>query len=49
MPCCNFGPDSKNIISSGDPTQDKSTVDAFVSAYGTMHRWRKMPDQARFW
>jgi len=42
-----FGPDSKSIISSGDPAQDKSTVDAFVSAYSTMHRWRKMPDEAQ--
>src|SRR5947209_7747953 len=42
-----FGPDSKEIISSGDPTQDKSTVDAFVGAYGTMHRWRKMPNEAQ--
>jgi hypothetical protein len=39
-----FGPDSKDVISSGDPVQDKTTVDAFVTAYGVMHRWRKMPD-----
>jgi Protein of unknown function (DUF2950) len=42
-----FGPESKEIIFSGDPVQDKSTVDAFKSAYGMMHRWRKMPDQAQ--
>jgi|SRR5579862_7875603 len=42
-----FGPDSKGVISSGDATQDKSTVDAFVAAYGVMHRWRKMPDDAQ--
>jgi hypothetical protein len=42
-----FGPDSKEIIFSGDPVQDKATVDAFVAAYGTMHRWRKMPDEAQ--
>jgi hypothetical protein len=42
-----FGPGSKEIISSGDATQDKSTVDAFVAAYGTMHRWRKMPDDGQ--
>lgn len=39
-----FGPGSKEIISSGDAVQDKSVVDAFGSAYGVMHRWRKMPD-----
>jgi hypothetical protein len=42
-----FGPDSKEIVFSGDATQDKSTVDAFVAAYGVMHRWRKMPDGAQ--
>jgi hypothetical protein len=42
-----FGPDSKAVISSGDTTQDKSTVDAFVASYGVMHRWRKMPDEAQ--
>ena len=42
-----FGPDSKDIIFSGDAVQDKTTVDAFVSAYGVMHRWRKMPDDAQ--
>jgi Protein of unknown function (DUF2950) len=39
-----FGPDSSEIISSGDAVQDKATVDAFVAAYDVMHRWRKMPD-----
>ncbi|MGA6988155.1 MAG: DUF2950 domain-containing protein [Terriglobales bacterium] len=42
-----FGPESKQIIFSGDPVQDKATVDAFVAAYGVMHRWRKMPDEAQ--
>lgn len=39
-----FGPDSKDIISSGDAVQDKASVDAFVAAYGKMHRWRRMVD-----
>jgi Protein of unknown function (DUF2950) len=39
-----FGPDSKDIILSGDPVQDKDTAGRFVAAYGMMHRWRKMPD-----
>ena len=42
-----FGPDSKEMISSGDPVQDKNAVDAFVAGYGVMHRWRKMPDGAQ--
>jgi len=39
-----FGPNSKEIISSGDAVQDKSTDDAFAAKYDVMHRWRKMPD-----
>jgi Protein of unknown function (DUF2950) len=42
-----FGPESKEVVFSGDPVQDKNTVDAFVTAYGVMHRWRKMPDGAQ--
>jgi hypothetical protein len=42
-----FGPESKETIFSGDAVQDKATVDAFVAAYGMMHRWRKMPDDAQ--
>ncbi len=42
-----FGPESKEIIFSGDATQDKATVAMFVTAYGVMHRWRKMPDDAQ--
>jgi hypothetical protein len=39
-----FGPDSKDVISSGDPVQDKAVAGAFAAGYGQMHRWRKMPD-----
>jgi hypothetical protein len=39
-----FGPQAKNVIFSGDATQDKAAVDAYIQGYGTMHRWRKMPD-----
>jgi len=42
-----FGPESKEIIFSGDAVQDKAAADAFVAAYGAMHRWRKMPDEAQ--
>jgi hypothetical protein len=39
-----FGPDSKELIFSGDPVQDKNIVTAFAAGYGVMHRWRRMPD-----
>jgi Protein of unknown function (DUF2950) len=39
-----FGPDSKEIIYSGDATQDKKTAAEFVSAYQVMNRWRKIDD-----
>ena len=42
-----FGPDSKDIILSGDPVQDKNTDDKFLAAYNVMHRWRKMPDESQ--
>jgi hypothetical protein len=42
-----FGPDSKDIVFSGDAVQDKSTVDAFVTAYGVMHRWRKIAEDSQ--
>jgi hypothetical protein len=42
-----FGPESKDIIFSGDAVQDQTTVQRFVAAYGQMHRWRKMPDGAQ--
>jgi hypothetical protein len=42
-----FGPNSKEVIFSGDAVQDKNAADAFVGGYGVMHRWRKMPDGAQ--
>ncbi len=39
-----FGSESKDIIYSGDPVQDKAAVEKFTSAYQLMHRWRKMAD-----
>jgi hypothetical protein len=42
-----FGPDSKTVIFSGDPVQDKNAAAAFVAGYGAMHRWRNMPDSAQ--
>jgi Protein of unknown function (DUF2950) len=42
-----FGPDSKEIIFSGDAVQDEHTASLFINEYGTMHRWRKMPDNSQ--
>jgi hypothetical protein len=42
-----FGPESKNLISSGDAVQDKAAIDSFVAAYPVMHRWRTMKDGAQ--
>jgi Protein of unknown function (DUF2950) len=42
-----FGPDAKDLISSGDAVQDKASVDQFVAAYPVMHRWRSMVDGAQ--
>jgi Protein of unknown function (DUF2950) len=42
-----FGKDSKEIIYSGDPAQDKTVVEAFVKAYQQMHRWRKLSDESQ--
>ncbi len=42
-----FGPDSKELIYSGDAVEDKNAAGAFVAGYGVMHRWRKMPDGAQ--
>jgi hypothetical protein len=42
-----FGPDSKQLIFSGDAVEDKNGVDAFVARYEVMHRWRKLTDGAQ--
>jgi Protein of unknown function (DUF2950) len=42
-----FGPDSKEIISSGDAVEDKNATDSFVARYEVMHRWRKLTDGAQ--
>lgn len=42
-----FGPDSKEIISSGDAVQDKNAINTFAAAYEVMHRWRAMADSTQ--
>jgi hypothetical protein len=39
-----FGPDAKEIITSGDAVADKNAAEAFMAKYGAMHRWRKLSD-----
>jgi hypothetical protein len=41
-----LGPDAKEIISSGDPAEDKQTREQFVQKYERMHRLVKEPDGA---
>jgi hypothetical protein len=42
-----FGPDAKDLLDSGDATEDKDAIDGFVAAYPVMHRWRKIADDAQ--
>ena len=35
-----FGPNSKQILVTADPHADDARLQAFVTAYGQMHRWR---------
>jgi hypothetical protein len=37
-----FGPDSKDVLFSGDPARDQNALRTFVSAYETMNRWGKI-------
>jgi hypothetical protein len=39
-----LGPESKELISSGDAVQDRNDINAFTSKYEVMHRWRRMQD-----
>ena len=39
-----FGADAKDLISSGDPVEDKALRDRFIAGYAEMHRWRTLAD-----
>ena len=39
-----FGPDSKDLLYSGDGSEDKAAMAGFVQAYDRMNRWRKLSD-----
>jgi hypothetical protein len=37
-----FGPDSKDVLFTGDAVKDKDNLQGFVAAYNQMHRWREI-------
>ncbi|MGB0000480.1 MAG: DUF2950 family protein [Candidatus Acidiferrales bacterium] len=37
-----FGPDSKDVLFTGDPVKDKDALQDFAAAYNQMHRWREI-------
>ena len=39
-----FGPGSAEILSTGNATEDKASLDGFAKAYQVMNRWRKLGD-----
>ena len=39
-----LGPNSKAILSSGDPVEDKAALESFASKYNQMNRWVTMTD-----
>jgi hypothetical protein len=39
-----LGPGSADIVSTGDPTEDKTALAGFAQAYQVMNRWRKLSD-----
>jgi hypothetical protein len=39
-----FGAGSRDLIYTGDPTEDKASMEGFVQSYGVMNRWRTLPD-----
>ena len=41
-----FGPGATDLVSSGDPVQDKAGREHFASSYDQMHRWGKLTSGA---
>jgi len=39
-----FGPRSAEIMSTGNPAEDKAALEGFAQAYQVMNRWRKLAD-----
>jgi hypothetical protein len=42
-----LGPESKAILSSGDPNEDEAALASFVTKYERMNRWVRMTDGSR--
>lgn len=39
-----FGPETKQVIYSGDSVEDKNAATEFIARYDEMHRWRRLED-----
>lgn len=39
-----FGPETKQVIYSGDSVEDKNAATKFIARYNEMHRWRRLDD-----
>jgi len=39
-----FGPEAKEILASGDPTENKEALSKFARSYSVMNRWRVLAD-----
>lgn len=39
-----FGPETKQVIYSGDSVEDKNAAAKFIARYDEMHRWRRLED-----
>ena len=39
-----FGPETKQVVYSGDAVEDKNAVTKFIARYNEMHRWRRLED-----
>ena len=43
-----FGQESKGLLTSGDPVEDKNTIQTFLKDYSQMHRFSRGPDGKLF-
>src|SRR5690242_313967 len=39
-----FGPEAKELLASGDATENKEALSKFVQSYSVMSRWRRLAD-----
>jgi hypothetical protein len=43
-----FGQESRGLLTSGDPVEDKNTIQTFLKDYNQMHRFSRGPDGKLF-